>query len=351
MARTTIKPALPQIKPAQLRTFHEAFRHWYKTHGRHHLPWRLTDDAYPIWISEVMLQQTQVATVEARFYPPFLKQFPTIEALAAAAPEAVMKAWEGLGYYSRARNLHKAAQTLTANAKEARKNKASLPADFEGLLALPGIGRNTAHAILAFGFHQPVAIMEANVKRIVARVFALTHPTDQELWDGAAMLLDHAHPFDHNQGIMDLGSTVCTPKKPACPLCPANSICAGKTAPETYPAPKVKKAIPTREVVMEVRADPKGRIYLEQRSEKLLGGLWGFPQHTDEIEGETLGTVTHTYSHFKLIGRVVYRRIKTTQPDWFTPQQIAKLALSKVDHKALALVEKHHTLKKNPSIL
>lgn len=346
MARTSSKPAAPQTKPARVRTFHQTLMRWYETHGRHDLPWRTTDDAYHIWISEVMLQQTQVATVRERFYPPFLKKFPTIESLANAPSEAVMKAWEGLGYYSRARNLHKAAQTLTTRAKADRKNKASLPSDVSSLLALPGIGRNTASAIAAFAYHQPVAILEANVKRVVARIFALKTPNDEQLWTGADALLNPAHPFDHNQAMMDLGAMICTPKNPACPQCPANMICEGQSAPELYPQKKAKKAVPIRHVTITVREDASGRFYLEQRRDNLLSGLWGFPQTPSE--SRSTGDITHVYSHFKLVGHVRFERVADHKnvENWLTRAQIKALPLSTLDHKILALIEKRHTTEK-----
>jgi A/G-specific adenine glycosylase len=241
--RTTISAALPQMKPRQLRTFHAALARWYQTHGRHDLPWRTTDDPYHIWLSEVMLQQTQVATVRDRFYAPFLAKFPSVAALAAAPEAAVMKAWEGLGYYSRARNLHKAAKQVSgARCQVPALLTKTWNARPETLLSLPGIGRNTASAILAFAYHQPVAILEANVKRIIARVFALTQPNDAELWAGAEALLNRDEPFNYNQAMMDIGALICTPKNPNCNACPASSICKGKIAPEKYPTPKTKKA-------------------------------------------------------------------------------------------------------------
>ncbi len=335
MPKTTSTSAtLPQMKAAKLRTFHQRLAAWYADHGRHELPWRKTADPYPIWVSEVMLQQTQVSTVLGRFYFPFLEQFPTIQHLAAAPREKVMKAWEGLGYYRRAGFLHEAA----------KRAHNGLPADVESLMALPGIGRNTAHAVLAFAHRQPVAIMEANVKRIVARVFALTTPTKQQLWAGADMLLDRQNPFDHNQAMMDLGALLCTPKAPVCAACPANIICAGQTNPEAYPVPKVKKAKPVRRVDILVREDAQGRLYLEKRSDALLGGLYGFPQVT-EGEGKTLGHVVHIYSHFRLEGRVLYQ--KDTVPhgaaNWHSREEMRALPLSRVDHKAWALVEASHS--------
>lgn len=187
-----------------LDKFHARLHTWYRQHGRHHLPWRNTDDPYPIWLSEVMLQQTQVQTVLERFYFPFLERFPNIAALAAAEEQEVLKCWQGLGYYTRARNLHKAARIV----------QSTLPETVEALHQLPGIGRNTAHAIAAFAFRQPVAIMEANVKRILCRIFALEKPSEAELWQRATELLDTHNPFDYNQAMMDIGAGVCTPDAP-----------------------------------------------------------------------------------------------------------------------------------------
>lgn len=371
--RPSTNLALPQIKPAQLRTFHAALGDWYRTHGRHALPWRTTEDAYAIWLSEVMLQQTQVATVLARFYAPFLERFPTLESLADAPREAVMKAWEGLGYYSRAANLHRAAQQVVEAARAEKRNAARLPDQVDALLALPGIGRNTAHAVLAFAYHQPVAILEANVKRIVARIFALSQPKDEQLWAGAATLLDTKNPFHHNQSMMDLGSMVCTPKNPNCSLCPANTICRGKETPGHYPQKKIKKQAPTREVIITVHTDEAGRLSLTKRDDRLLGGLYGFPQtpvlpntlealrsrkraaaHASGSVGATppslLGSVTHVYSHFKLIGHVVVKPAPTSTDTFYTREHIAALPLSKVDHKVLALLDgaqKKHTIQKN----
>ncbi len=287
-----------------------------------------------------MLQQTQVSTVLARFYDPFLQKFPTVQALADAPREAVMKAWEGLGYYRRAGNLHEAAKLA----------RAGMPRDIAGLLALPGIGQNTAHAVAAFAYHQPVAIMEANVKRIVARIFALSTPSDNALWQAAEMLLNRAEPFHYNQAMMDLGSLICLSKNPKCGACPANTICLGQSDPEHYPAPKAKKQVPVREVILLVREDAAGKLYLEKRDAALLGGLYGFPQLTTPAKKgwEKLGTVTHVYSHFKLIGNVMHERVasRSNSADWHSREEIAALPLSKVDHKALALVENCHSPQK-----
>lgn len=382
MAKTTSTTApLPQIELRHLRTFHARLMAWYRTHGRHDLPWRQTDDAYKIWLSEVMLQQTQVATVLARFYGPFLATFPTLKSLAEAPREKVMKAWEGLGYYRRAGFLHEAAKTIAAAPRSsspcgrrlggggepcapsdapppqpspARGKGVSggMPRSIEGLCALPGIGRNTAHAIAAFAYRQPVAILEANVKRVVARIFALKQPTDAQLWAGAEMLLNAKEPFDYNQSMMDLGSMVCTPRAPRCSICPATSICAGKHAPEQYPAPKAKKKTPTREMSILVLEDAAGRYHLEARGEALLGGLYGFPQvpRTTDLRHPmremhvqhwgVVGNVVHVYSHFRLEGAVVHGKLRKrmNSPGWYTREEIAALPLSGVDHKVLALL-------------
>ncbi|MDX2094380.1 MAG: A/G-specific adenine glycosylase [Alphaproteobacteria bacterium] len=345
-----------QIKPTDLVRFHQALAQWYKIHGRHDLPWRNTIDPYHIWLSEVMLQQTQVQTVLTRFYAPFLKIFPTVEALAAAPRDAVLKAWEGLGYYRRAAHLHEAAKRLAIEGglapypllTPAASGSPSAAHDLiDRLLALPGIGRNTAHAILAFAYHQPVAILEANVKRVVARIFALSQPGDAMLWAGAEALLNRATPFDYNQAMMDLGSLICTPKNPKCSACPARALCAGKTNPTAYPAPRAKKKVPTREVTIHVRENAAGQIFLERRDQALLGGLYGFPQVSGVAQTTqgAIGTVTHLYSHFKLIGHVIYARTrgKTNAADWYGRTQIAALPLSTLDHKVLALLDNCHT--------
>ena len=330
---------------------------WYRTHGRHSLPWRNTADPYHIWVSEVMLQQTQVATVLARFYHPFLETFPTIQHLASAPREKVMKAWEGLGYYRRAGFLHEAAKIsiegglapyalLTPTASGSRNS--ATHDDVAALMNLPGIGRNTAHAILAFAHHKPVAILEANVKRVVARIFALRTPTDDQLWRGAEALLDAEHPFDYNQSMMDLGAGVCTPKSPDCPACPANVICRGQQEPEAYPAPKAKKKVPVRHVYIEVREDAAGKLYLEKRADALLGGLWGFPQAPAESAsaGTTeIGNVVHIYTHFRLEGTVLWQKLATKKrgTNWLTRDEIAALPLSKLDHKILKLMDARHS--------
>jgi len=314
---------------------HKNIQTWYKTHGRHELPWRTTDNPYHIYLSEVMLQQTQVKTVLERYYFPFLKKFPTLKALDNAPLDDVLKMWEGLGYYNRAKNLHKTAEILSQG--QARGVAPTLPSNIDELIKLPGIGKNTAHAVATFAYKKPVPIMEANVKRILCRLHKLKIPTDKELWDIAYDLVDKENPFDYNQAMMDIGATLCTPKNPSCEVCPLCDICQGQDDPTLYPTKK-KRIVPTREqnIMVSVYND---KLSLSQRSGKFLHGLWGFS--TTEVPlcaSEYIGEVTHAYTHFKLICKVyVYFEIDKEQVDYFTTQEIHKLAISKVDDKILKL--------------
>ncbi len=294
-----------------IKSFHQKLHRWYAQHGRCELPWRNTADPYAIYVSEIMLQQTQVKTVLERYYAPFLKRFPTLTALAKAPQRDVMKAWEGLGYYSRAANLHKAAKAAGG----------TLPQTVDALLALPGIGKNTAHAVAAFAFGKKVPVMEANVKRTLCRIFAIKQPSPDMLWEKAALLLDPKNSYDYNQAMMDIGAMVCTRRHPQCGLCPANAICEGKADPEVYPAAVLKKKAPKRTKWLVVKENHKGEIYLKERTTKFLGGLYGFL----EVEPATvlknailLGGVKQVYSHFRLEAEVWKMKDKGTGKNWFT---------------------------------
>lgn len=286
-----------------------------------------------------MLQQTQVQTVLERFYHPFLAAFPTLQALADAPEDAVMKQWEGLGYYTRARNLHRAA----------RQSAPTLPKTYDELLRLPGIGQNTAHAIMAFAYHRPFAVMEANVKRVLHRMFALKIATPAELWKHAQTLLDAHHPFDYNQAMMDVGAIVCTPKSPDCAHCPASSICLGKQDPLAYPTPKEKRKTPIRTKNILVLKDASSRYFLTPRTTRFLGGLYGFielEKHQQRYEryrlrdARKLGPVTQTYSHFQLQAEVYELSLDTRMNAscWFNLEDIASLPLSKADIKIVKLL-------------
>jgi A/G-specific adenine glycosylase len=295
-----------------------------------------------------MLQQTQVQTVLSRFYAPFLTRFPTLQSLADATEEEVLKAWEGLGYYSRARNLHAAA----------KQSAPTLPVTVEGLMALSGIGRNTAHAIAAFAYRHAVPVMEANVKRVLHRLTASETLTERTLWEVAQKFLDADNPYDYNQAMMDVGAMICTPTRPKCEECPLALYCEGKSTPLAYPVRKTKKPTAVRERVILV-CEAGGRYYLSPRTTRFLGGLYGFPEmevgesvvwqgnHYALDELRLLGGVEQVYSHFRLSAHVYLLTLPYLIGEataWFTLTQLKELPLSGADHKVLQLVNQKNNL-------
>jgi len=266
------------------KSFSDDLIAWQKTHGRHALPWQNTTDAYKIWLSEIMLQQTQVAAV-IPYYLKFLQSFPTVEALAAASSEEVMVYWSGLGYYTRARNLHRCATQVVASYGGVFPNDPALLAE------LPGIGRSTAAAIAAFAYGVRAAILDGNVKRVFARVFGIdTFPgerkTEQHLWQLAESLLPRVGIQSYTQGLMDLGATLCIRSRPACERCPLAHRCvalaSGRVA--ELPIRKPKKATPEKHAVMLVVVD-RHQVLLTRRPEH---GIWGGLLSLPELEGFTL---------------------------------------------------------------
>jgi A/G-specific adenine glycosylase len=303
---------------------------WYKEQGRHHLPWRQTHDAYKIWVSEIMLQQTQVKTVLERFYYPFIEKFPTLSDLANADEDEVLKAWEGLGYYTRARNLHKAAKICHDK----------LPTTAKELEELPGIGRSTAHAIACFAYGESLPILDANVKRILYRFYAVKKASDKELWELAYRHFDSRDAYSYNQAMMDIGSSICTRTKPQCDECPFEQECEGKSDPTSYPTPKAKKSRPTRYRTIVV--SKWGNRYALLKGEKrLLGGLWHFPQEPLDYHDNLspIAEVSQYYSHFILEARVIeVVSDGSDYEEWFEIDEIGELALSGVDRKVLELI-------------
>ena len=313
---------------AQKKEIQTRLLHWFKRKGRD-LPWRKTADPYAIWVSEIMLQQTQVITV-IPYYQKFLKSFPTVRHLARASLSNVLKVWEGLGYYSRARNLHSASQIVLNHFR------GILPNHLKDLLKLPGIGRSTAGAILSFAFHKDAPILDANARRVISRLFAVsdnptTIKTDDLLWKLSESLLPEGYSNPFNQALMDLGSMLCTVKHPDCTRCPLRNACKARSSrkPEDYPSKRIRKTIPHVESVSAViRRD--GKVLLRQRpASGLLGGLWEFPNwkmeekqrsrlrvrlenHIKKDFGitadvkEPIGTFKQTFSHFKLTLQVYH---------------------------------------------
>ena len=309
---------------------HDNLHQWYMLNGRHELPWRGIDNAYFIWVSEIMLQQTQVKTVLGRFYFPFLETFPTLQDLAKASEEEVLKKWEGLGYYTRARNLHKTAILC----------KTSLPTTEEELIQLPGIGKSTAHAIASFAYKRSLPILDANVKRILYRLFAIKSSSEKELWEKAYSFLDTQRSYDFNQALMDLGSSVCKGRETLCQECPFEETCQGKESALEFPKKKLKKATPIRQRHIIIHHF-EGKYALKRRETKFLNGLWGFHEYKDKEEITTtkdLGKISHTYSHFKLQAKVYLRTEFINDAQWFSLAEIQGLPLSTADHKALALL-------------
>ncbi len=251
---------------------------WQRTHGRHALPWQNTTDPYRVWLSETMLQQTQVSTV-LDYYARFLQRFPTVQALAAAPQDDVMALWSGLGYYSRARNMHACAKAVVA------EHGGRFPASSEGLQTLPGIGRSTAAAIAAFCFGERVAILDGNVKRVLTRFLAFEDDLavarhERALWDAATGLLPQRDMVAYTQGVMDLGATVCTPRAPQCLLCPVQADCAGRRLgqPERFPV-KTRKIKRGRRENAWLCMSWKDEHWLCQRPEVgVWPRLWSFPE-------------------------------------------------------------------------
>ena len=333
------RATLPRVRRALLA--------WYGRSGRRELPWRTIRDPYAIYLSEIMLQQTQAKTVLERYYLPFLKRFPSLQAVAQAEVEAVVKQWEGLGYYTRARNLHAASRAC----------QGLLPEVPEALMALPGIGRNTANAVACFAYGAPVPVMEANVKRVLCRIFALKTPDEATLWRKAYLLLDSKNAFDYNQAMMDVGALLCTKRNPRCGECPLASICKGKSAPERYPQAKKAKAIRVRERIIVAFHDDDGRYFLTRRETRFLGGLYGFMEYESEMaqvkfgdrlyalkKAMLLGQLTQTYSHFRLQAKVYCVALTTRLPDsqgWIKAScaEMKHLPLSRADHKVMRMLQ------------
>ena len=291
---------------------------WQRSHGRHGLPWQGTRDAYKIWLSEIMLQQTQVATV-LPYYATFLARFPTVSALAAASDDEVMAHWAGLGYYSRARNLHNAAKQVVA------KHGGVFPDDVGSLADLPGIGRSTAAAIAAFAYDVIAPILDGNVKRVLARHAAVegfpgVSAVEKQLWIEAEARLPHEREdmVAYTQGLMDLGATVCTKGDPHCLLCPIATDCAAKSARRIadIPAPKPSKKIPERSQRYLLALHGDEVLLVKRPAPGIWGGLWCLPELGTEDDATAIANVRfgvrkasnatelpafkHTFTHFRL---------------------------------------------------
>ena len=254
---------------------------WHAKSGRHHLPWQQSKDPYNIWVSEIMLQQTQVATV-INYYHRFMKKFPTIKALADADEEEVMRLWSGLGYYRRARFLHEGAQMIM------EEMEGVFPSHFDMMMKIPGIGRSTAGAISAFSFNQKKAILDGNVKRVLSRYFLITQwtglpKTEKKLWDYAESLLPDKNIATYTQALMDLGATICN-KKPMCESCPLKKTCLAfqKNKVHLVPAPRPRIKIPTESTHMVIIKHHDEVLLIKRPQGGIWSGLWSLPQYENK---------------------------------------------------------------------
>jgi len=337
---------------------------WYDRRRRD-MPWRGAGDPYAVWVAEVMLQQTRVETVRP-YYHRWMERFPTVFDLAAAPMDDVLKAWEGLGYYARARNLHRAAQRIV------RDYRGEIPDEWDSLRALPGIGDYTAGAILSIAFGKPFPAVDGNVRRVLARLFAVESPIDKpavqrEMHNMAARLLPTDRPGDFNQALMDLGAEVCLPRAPRCETCPLPDSCrAFRQGRQTdFPYRTARRQLPHYEMTAGVIWGSQRKVLMARRPWRgLLGGLWAFPggkriaDQTLEASlhqaihamldvrvavEEPIATIEHAYTHFRITLHAFHCRYLDGSPQtagcaelaWMVPEQIGELALPRTDQKIL----------------
>jgi A/G-specific adenine glycosylase len=341
--------------------FYEGLLAWYAKNKRD-LPWRDQPDAYAVWVSEIMLQQTRVETV-IPYFERWMARFPTITDLASASQQQVLAAWEGLGYYSRARNLHKAAQIVR------EEYSGSLPADLQALRSLPGIGPYTAGAIasIAFGLDEPV--VDGNIRRLFARIFDVQDPlgssaAERRFWDLAQDLLPSTMAGEFNQALMDLGATVCMPHEPHCPACPLKDFCQAyeRGLQAARPVKKQKHQIPHYLVAAAVIEDSNSYLIVRRPEEGLLGGLWEFPggkvqageslgeglkrEIAEELGvevrvGESCGVYEHAYTHFRITLHAFHCELLAGDPQplvagdlrWALPRELPAYPMGKIDRQ------------------
>lgn len=345
--------------------FHRRVLAWFDQHGRKDLPWQHNATPYRVWVSEVMLQQTQVAAV-IPYYERFMARFPDLPSLAAAELDEVLKLWAGLGYYARARHLHQTACLVCA------RHSGALPLDIRQLQSLPGIGRSTAGAILALAAGQPQPVLDGNIKRLLARFAAVAGWPGQSrvlatLWGLAERYTPDQRAADYTQAMMDLGALVCTPRRPDCQRCPlADGCIAHQTAQElAYPAPKPGRELPIRTTRMLLLRDGQGRILLERRPPTgIWGGLWSLPecplaadiaawcreQWGFEVEiGTPQPVVRHIFSHFRLdmtptparVRGAAIRVMEGARFVWYNPHDSGSLGMAAPVRRLLtALMDK-----------
>ncbi|EAK7944767.1 A/G-specific adenine glycosylase [Campylobacter jejuni] len=338
------------MQKKELEKLQENLLLWYEKNGRKTLPWRNLqsqncdeslkhiDRAYGVYISEIMLQQTQVKSVLERFYFPFLQKFPTLESLANANEDELLKAWQGLGYYTRARNLKKAALECVD------KFGAKLPKEVEDLKKLSGIGAYTAGAIACFGYDQKVFFVDGNIRRVLSRLFALENPSMKELEKRAKELLNLNHAFDHNQALLDIGALVCVGKNAKCGICPLYDFCQGKFHTELYP--RAKKILYESLNLNLFLFEFNKKFAIQKSQDKLYKGMYNFPFFK---EGEYklskdmgfVGEFKHNYTKYKLNIKVYHQILNNENKNYEfkTLKELESTALSALSLKALKLIK------------
>ena len=355
--------------------FSEKILRWYARHGRE-LPWRDSPDPYAVWVSEIMLQQTRVEAV-IPYFERWMKRFPNVRELAAASEQDVLSLWEGLGYYSRARNLYKAARMVVDD------YGGDLPREVAALRKLPGIGRYTAGAIASMAFGMDVATLDGNLRRVFARVFDVAEPADAPvgekiLWALAEAHLPKGRAGDFNQALMDLGASLCLPRNPACLLCPLRDLCKARLlgVQEQRPVLKPKAEVPHYTVTAAVVLR-EGKILLAKRPSKgLLGGMWEFPggkvEKGESLEdclvreireelavqirvGEDFGVYRHAYTHFRITLHAFLCELTEGEPQpleaaelaWVSPADLGNYPMGKVDRQIAERLQSTYNLSKN----
>jgi A/G-specific adenine glycosylase len=355
----------PFPHPARLAGARASVLAWYAAHRRD-LPWRAAPgeapDPYRVWLSEVMLQQTRVETVRP-YYRRWLERFPTLQALAAAPLDDVLKAWEGLGYYSRARNFHRAVREV------AMRYQGAVPDSPEAFRALPGVGRYTAGAVMSIAFGKAEPVVDGNVRRVFARWLDQPDPSERDLWKLAEALVPGSDPGELNQALMELGATVCTPRGPRCEVCPASHFCGAYAAgtQEERPARRKARPLPHEDTAVAV-VEHEGRTLLARRPlDARLGGMWAFPcvvrRRGEEVgaaaeraareglalevrAGESVGVVEHAFTHVRATYRAVRcalvggvpRALRYDDWAWAAPDEIASYALPVAQKRIAALM-------------
>jgi A/G-specific adenine glycosylase len=334
------------IKTPAEPSFSDRLLAWWDRHGRKDLPWQHPRTAYRVWVSEIMLQQTQVSTV-IPYFQRWMERFPGLGSLAAAAPDEVMSLWSGLGYYARARNLHKAAQACV------ELHGGRLPETAEALCSLPGIGLSTANAIVSQSFDRPAAVLDGNVRRSLARHAMIggwsgKASVQRALWREAEIRLPNSRGADYTQAIMDLGATLCTRSKPDCGKCPVNGDCAAYLQDKVadYPAPKPRAKVASKTIHMIILRDERNRVLLEKRPPAgIWGGLWSLPQGENAAllasrfglnlsDARKMATVEHRLTHLQMTIRPsIISTVSHTQVEcpgnhqWFELDQCGGLGL------------------------